>query len=411
MENLPLILIGVGLVLLLGIRIADRRSTRHNDDLLDIPEDMQVNDDINQDDTVDPLFASDDLQTPSWGGNAERRSSAKASQTTRPARLKTPVLAEPPVIHPDPMVEIAEPTAKDMAEVENDLDDSLQNGDNFDPLFDDIELGYDEVEDDIDDVNQHEIRQMAERERSAAERMAAITARLPMNRKKSPSTQDPLDFDQQFEVEDDPLLDYEINGELPSGHSPITQHDTRNVSPQNYDQYQQVHEEDREPRILTLYVAAPAGHVLDGERVKALFAHRNYQYGKHKIFHSFHKGKVIFSVANMVEPGYFELSGMNSMETPGIALFACLPGPLKDDVTFDILLSEAYELAIQLNADLLDESRSTLTKQTMHHMREELLIDARIRETKRAKLSERAINSKKKSPFKKKSFRKDKPKV
>ena len=90
------------------------------------------------------------------------------------------------------------------------------------------------------------------------------------------------------------------------------------------------------------------------------------------IYHSRHEGVTVFSLVNMVEPGWFDPSSMDGFSTPGISLFLQLPGPLAGDVAFDVLVSEARELARELNAMVLDASRSTLTMQMEQHLREEV---------------------------------------
>ncbi len=40
------------------------------------------------------------------------------------------------------------------------------------------------------------------------------------------------------------------------------------------------------------------------------------------------------------------------------------------DVSFEVLISEAFEMANELGATVLDGDRSTLSKQTLQHMRE-----------------------------------------
>lgn len=136
---------------------------------------------------------------------------------------------------------------------------------------------------------------------------------------------------------------------------------------------------DDDGRVLALFVAARSGEQLPGAALKSIFARRGYVMDDNGIFHWYYNGKPVFSIANMLEPGFFDRFQMERSNTPGIAVFARLPGPIKDDVTFDILLGEAYEMGITLGARLLDESRSTLTKQTMQHLRESLIHEQQMR--------------------------------
>jgi len=123
-------------------------------------------------------------------------------------------------------------------------------------------------------------------------------------------------------------------------------------------------------KIVTLHVVAPSEQLIPGDHLLDLFERRGYHYGEMNIFHSMHNGTTVFSIAKMIEPGYFDINHIESFDTPGITLILQLPGPVPADVSFEVLVSEAFEMANELGAAVLDERRSTLTKQTVQHMRE-----------------------------------------
>ena len=123
-------------------------------------------------------------------------------------------------------------------------------------------------------------------------------------------------------------------------------------------------------KIITLHVVAQSDSTISGEHLLDLFERRGYHFGEMNIFHSMHNGATVFSIAKMIEPGYFDINDMQSFETPGITLFLQLPGPVPADVSFEVLISEAFEMANELGATVLDGDRSTLSKQTLQHMRE-----------------------------------------
>ncbi|MEM7259415.1 MAG: cell division protein ZipA C-terminal FtsZ-binding domain-containing protein, partial [Pseudomonadota bacterium] len=58
--------------------------------------------------------------------------------------------------------------------------------------------------------------------------------------------------------------------------------------------------------------------------------------------------------------------------TPGITLFMRLPVSLDADVAFEFLLREAQELCGELDGQLRDADRNTLTPQTIQHMMEDI---------------------------------------
>ncbi len=123
-------------------------------------------------------------------------------------------------------------------------------------------------------------------------------------------------------------------------------------------------------KIVTIHVAALDDQLFNGAQLLDLFEQRGYHYGEMNIFHSMHHEKTVFSIAKMVEPGVFNIDDVDSFQTPGISMILQLPGPVPADVAFEVLISEAFELANGLGGTVLDVDRSTLSKQTIQHMRE-----------------------------------------
>ena len=78
-------------------------------------------------------------------------------------------------------------------------------------------------------------------------------------------------------------------------------------------------------------------------------------------------GKVTFSLANMMNPGTFNLDEIESFNTQGITLFMTLPNAGDPFEVFENLMSAAKQLSIEFNAQMLDDKRSVMTKQTEQH--------------------------------------------
>ena len=135
-------------------------------------------------------------------------------------------------------------------------------------------------------------------------------------------------------------------------------------------------------KIIAIHVVAPRGTRFAGADLRRVFEERGYRFGEHNIYHSIHEDRTVFSVVNMVKPGWFDPQTMLEFETPGISLFLQLPGPLAAIVAFDILIAEANGLAEALGGSLQDASHSTLTQQTVHHLREEVQAYVRLSATK-----------------------------
>jgi cell division protein ZipA len=74
----------------------------------------------------------------------------------------------------------------------------------------------------------------------------------------------------------------------------------------------------------------------------------------------------------MMQPGVFDIDNMADMSTPGLVFFLTLPGPENMMQAYDYMLETAQAVARNLGADVLDESRSVLTRQTMEHSRQQI---------------------------------------
>lgn len=129
-------------------------------------------------------------------------------------------------------------------------------------------------------------------------------------------------------------------------------------------------------RIVTLFVAARPGENLAGSDVVVAAEKAGMQFGDMGIFHRLASGKTeegpVFSMANMVKPGSFDMTRLDSLETPGVTLFMTLPGPLPALDAWEMLLPTAQRLAELLDASVLDEERNTLGRQRIAHLRDEL---------------------------------------
>ncbi len=129
-------------------------------------------------------------------------------------------------------------------------------------------------------------------------------------------------------------------------------------------------------RIVTLYVAARAGDMLVGSDIVVAAEKAGLEFGDMGIFHRLVLGKnvdgPVFSMANMVKPGSFDMTQLDAVRTPGVTLFMTLPGPLRALDAWEMLLPTAQRLAELLDAQVLDEGRNALGRQRIAHIRDEL---------------------------------------
>ena len=130
-------------------------------------------------------------------------------------------------------------------------------------------------------------------------------------------------------------------------------------------------------KVFTLYVMAPRGVPFRGPVLLGALADASLEYGDMQIFHrtEFINGqeKILFSAANIKEPGIFDLSSMGDFTTEGIVLFLQIPGSVDGVHAFDAMVESARILAGHLDSSVCDATRSGLTNQTISHMREEVI--------------------------------------
>ena len=80
----------------------------------------------------------------------------------------------------------------------------------------------------------------------------------------------------------------------------------------------------------------------------------------------------LLGLANILKPGSFDAARMQALTTPGLMLYLHLPAPIEARVAFETLIDIGHKLAELLEAELCDETRSVLTKQTIGHLKEKV---------------------------------------
>ena len=83
-------------------------------------------------------------------------------------------------------------------------------------------------------------------------------------------------------------------------------------------------------------------------------------------------GTIVFSVANMMKPGVFDIDGMSDLRIKGLSFFLTLPGSGNMLSGFESMLETAKAVADYLNGELRDSSRSVLTNQAIEYQRQKI---------------------------------------
>lgn len=129
-------------------------------------------------------------------------------------------------------------------------------------------------------------------------------------------------------------------------------------------------------KIMTIYLAARAGEKLRGPDIVVAAEKVGLVYGHMGVFHRLVERQPelgpVFSVANIVRPGSFDMATIQEVETPAIAFFLTLPAPVSAMDGWDAMLPTAERMAELLGGLLLDEQRNALGRQRVSHLRDEL---------------------------------------
>ncbi|HZX79367.1 MAG TPA: cell division protein ZipA [Lysobacter sp.] len=141
---------------------------------------------------------------------------------------------------------------------------------------------------------------------------------------------------------------------------------------------------DEFDKIVTLYLAARAGQVLHGPDIVVAAERAGLVYGHMGVFHRLVEGRPergpVFSVANIMKPGSFDMATIQELRTPAIAFFLTLPAPVAALDAWDTMLHTAQRMAELLDGVVLDEQRNAIGRQRIAHIRDELRAYDRQRE-------------------------------
>lgn len=139
--------------------------------------------------------------------------------------------------------------------------------------------------------------------------------------------------------------------------SQTTQHDTNNTPVEN---------EPSEPaqEVFILYVDKSEGTPIDGAKLLPLLLTLGFKYGEMEFFHRHQdnsgRGEILFSLANMYNPGTFDIDNMEQMTTRGLTIFMTLPNNAQPLPTFNMMHNAAKKIADEFSAKVLDDQRRPL---------------------------------------------------
>ena len=131
-----------------------------------------------------------------------------------------------------------------------------------------------------------------------------------------------------------------------------------------------------EPHVFVLNVLARTELGFAGQDILQILLACDLRFGDMDFFHRHEqaagRGPIQFSVANMMRPGVFDIDAMDGLHTKGLMFFITLPGPEDMLKGFDYMYETAKAVAKNLDGDVLDETRSAVTRQSLEHMRQQI---------------------------------------
>src|SRR5690606_2747364 len=127
--------------------------------------------------------------------------------------------------------------------------------------------------------------------------------------------------------------------------------------------------------VIVMHLVANPDVRFPGRDLLQQLLEQGLRFGDMNIFHRHRQtasgnDELLFSVANALEPGTFDIDTMEEQTFRAITFFMKLPGPAKPLESLERMLTSARALAEALDAELRDEQHSVSTPQTIEHLRD-----------------------------------------
>lgn len=128
--------------------------------------------------------------------------------------------------------------------------------------------------------------------------------------------------------------------------------------------------------VIVLSVHCAGNHPFVGTQLFESMKQNGLLYGAMDIFHRHSDmsgtGKVLFSVANIMQPGSLKYDDPAEFTTKGISFFMTLPGFGDPEQNFKLMLKTAQQIADDLGGNVIDDKRNLMTPDRLSEYRRQI---------------------------------------
>lgn len=121
--------------------------------------------------------------------------------------------------------------------------------------------------------------------------------------------------------------------------------------------------------LIVMHVQANTAY-FKGDDLLKVINQQQLKFADMKIYHAYDQSNdIIFSMSNMIQPGYFEPAALSDMRTPGVILFMQLSLVTDSEAAFERMMRCADALSQELDAKVTGSKQQLLTEQDIKDFR------------------------------------------